>query len=224
MGGASAFTPTHPPNRTERSQQVSTKIYDGMIATDHNALEVGNRIRAVIEPIFKQKYFDAVDRAHANVGMTWADVFHLHGTGKLKEKWDFPIEDNLYETPRHMYHLIQELRDFPTWTYTEYDFGYSVSILENGNGIACRPLVLLFSEAFGKEYRQALEDAGVVEEYGYWNNTDQPDYLTDAQWDEREKAWDKLDVPADQGFIIPILSKNTLIGEYIYRKIEPLVE
>lgn len=31
-----------------------------------------------------------------------------------------------------------------------------------------------------------------VEEYGYWNNTDQPEGVTTRQWNARGKTWDKV--------------------------------
>jgi hypothetical protein len=31
-----------------------------------------------------------------------------------------------------------------------------------------------------------------VEEYGYWNNTDQPDGMSDLEWSRRSKAWDAV--------------------------------
>jgi hypothetical protein len=29
-------------------------------------------------------------------------------------------------------------------------------------------------------------------DYSYWNNTDQPDDITDKEWDERSEVWDKV--------------------------------
>lgn len=31
-----------------------------------------------------------------------------------------------------------------------------------------------------------------IEEYGYWNNADQPDVISDEEWDERRKNWDAI--------------------------------
>ncbi len=31
-----------------------------------------------------------------------------------------------------------------------------------------------------------------VEEYGYWNNTDRPDDVTEDQWDQRREFWDRV--------------------------------
>jgi len=34
--------------------------------------------------------------------------------------------------------------------------------------------------------------APYVEEYGYWNNTDQPEHVTDRQWRARRDTWEKI--------------------------------
>lgn len=34
---------------------------------------------------------------------------------------------------------------------------------------------------------EAIKPPGI--EYGYWNNTDKPDEVSDAEWDERAKVW-----------------------------------
>jgi hypothetical protein len=50
--------------------------------------------------------------------------------------------------------------------------------------------VLLFAEErLLIEVFRALPE---VEEYGYWNNSDQPGGVTDAQWDERREFWDRV--------------------------------
>lgn len=208
-------------------EKMSTKIYTGQIGVHLNAFVVCKGIRDVIEPLFKQKYFNAIDTAKANEGKTWTEVFDLIGTGRLAEKWSYPIKYSLFDTPRDVYRLIEELRTFPTHTFSFLDFGYSVSVLANGRGpfpSSNPPLVLVFSERAGDEYRQALEDANVVREYGYWNNTDQPDYVTDAEWEERKKAWDFLSVPADEGFTIPMITQYTIGAEYIHAEVTKFTE
>jgi hypothetical protein len=68
-------------------------------------------------------------------------------------------------------------------------------------------LVLVFSERAGDEYRQALIDAGVVTEYGYWDNTDGPEGMSAADWAAREKAWGALNVPSEDGLKIQMPSQ-----------------
>jgi len=50
--------------------------------------------------------------------------------------------------------------------------------------------VLLFAEE--RLLIEAFRALPEVEEYGYWNNSDQPDGVTDAQWDERREFWTRV--------------------------------
>jgi hypothetical protein len=50
--------------------------------------------------------------------------------------------------------------------------------------------VLLFAEE--RLLVDAFRALPEVEEYGYWNNSDQPDGVTEAQWDERREFWDRV--------------------------------
>lgn len=47
-------------------------------------------------------------------------------------------------------------------------------------------------------------------EYDFWNNVDQPEELTEEQWDDRKDFWDFLQVPCEDGLIYEFSSRNTL--------------
>lgn len=82
---------------------------------------------------------------------------------------------------------------------------------------------LLYTER--EDYRQEFESIAGVEFWGYWNNTDQPDDVTDAEWDERRQVWDRIlgwDAPVTRGLgwkllgdydgLIPALVMDDLAG------------
>lgn len=58
-----------------------------------------------------------------------------------------------------------------------------------------------------KWHKEWLKQPG-VSEFAYWNNTDQPDHITDADWEQRRVIWDELlpgaGVPSLNGFTIAI--------------------
>lgn len=41
-------------------------------------------------------------------------------------------------------------------------------------------------------YEVALKGTGLFEDYGYWDNSDRPDGMTQKQWAQRGKEWDSL--------------------------------
>ncbi|MFF2053793.1 hypothetical protein ACFVU2_19470 [Leifsonia sp. NPDC058194] len=47
------------------------------------------------------------------------------------------------------------------------------------------------------EYDKALAATGLFEEYGYWNNSDRPENLSNDQWRKRREDWDSVLDPDD---------------------------
>jgi hypothetical protein len=45
-----------------------------------------------------------------------------------------------------------------------------------------------------------------LEEYGYWNNTDKPDQISDLEWDERCATWNRLGERSSEYVVLDIVS------------------
>jgi len=62
-----------------------------------------------------------------------------------------------------------------------------------------------------REFQKVFENFSEIEEFGYWDNSDHPDNLTEEEWDDRGAAWNEaadLDLPMGiQGFLINPFSK-----------------
>jgi len=57
--------------------------------------------------------------------------------------------------------------------------------------------------------------------YGYWNNTDRPDEVSEEEWDQRSEDWDKAlgdSAPAQVGFSYSCIGKHEIppIGQLDY--------
>lgn len=73
------------------------------------------------------------------------------------------------------------------------DTGHDPHRLELSIGydpVAGRHMLIMYCEA--TELRELVTGHPDVEEYGYWNNSDQPDGVTDQEWDERRQAWNRV--------------------------------
>lgn len=176
---------------------MSTKIYNGLRATDKNPFTVQRRIKEVLEPLFFAKFDEALKKAVSETGRPWETVFEMFPGTKPE-----PIPEGRFMIADTLYGLIESLYKSTSHTFSPLDFGYEAVLLPNGLGIAREPLVLVFAEHGGEEYRKALVDAGVVEQYGYWDNSDRPKSVNADEWVERRKAWDKLETPRKDGMFI----------------------
>jgi len=70
-------------------------------------------------------------------------------------------------------------------------------------------LALLYKDQ--KTYRAIWKLQPEVKSYGYWNNADPPDDVTNEEWEERKQRWDmaldEFSVPGVAGFTIQCLGK-----------------
>jgi hypothetical protein len=59
-----------------------------------------------------------------------------------------------------------------------------------------------------------------VEEYSYWNNTDEPEGMSEEEWNKREEDWKVLDYTpvAMQGFSIDLVDPNGPFPEFLRMK------
>jgi hypothetical protein len=188
---------------------MSTKIYGGMIATTQNPFTLQKAIKETVEPIFHARFKEAVDIAVKHRGEPWKDVFPDVNwrSARYEELTEEAIPESTMDITDKVYSLIKALQEDPWHTFSDLDFAYEVIILPNGRGLEYPPLVLLFSERAGDEYRNALIDAGVVKEYHYQNQSDQPEEISEEEWDERRKAWDEMDIPSEDGLSSAMVSK-----------------
>lgn len=85
-----------------------------------------------------------------------------------------------------------------------------------------RIMALLYA---GSKMESLWESQPEVEPWGYWDNTDQPEGVTDEEWEERCAAWERClpdwSPPARQALTFTLRTDATDgIIEMIYRKAE----
>jgi len=88
----------------------------------------------------------------------------------------------------------------------EFDFEFDVSLFTTKDWVL---MITFFDNKFG--YDKIWNELPNLEEYGYWNNTDRLDDVTDEEWDERGKLWDSVlgnSAVAQNSFTFEFLSKS----------------
>lgn len=158
---------------------MSTKIYDGIILniSEEQLWKTVSQIRENIENTFttlnteltieylKQSYIESALRTYRNtIGIPIKDDKQDRGLFfNALEKWKTEKEDFFKDK------LTCKVQIFEP--------------LENG-----RILGYVFTNNEQKYYENILT-LPFIEEFGYWNNTDKPDELTDGEWKNRYQSW-----------------------------------
>lgn len=153
---------------------MSTKIYNGYrLSLAIDPFEFTSQLRAVMDPI--RTRLDArtlMERAIAAV-----DGADASGQSR----------------PQHA--LFTALTDFDNEQRKmgSHDWGHDPNRFEVSFGYdrqTRRVLCLLYADQ--PEFTEAWESLPQVEAFGYWNNGDQPEDVTDADWAARRDAWERV--------------------------------
>jgi hypothetical protein len=177
---------------------VSTTIYGGLIATDNNVFTVAKAIRELIEPVYYEKYaahYDVIKASDLSVAAYLRENprNNINGFINVEELiTKAGISDDkiaLYRVDSDLWNVMDALDKESTHTFSDADIFYHVSLMENLTG--GNPLVMVFGTD-NEEYTKILTDHGIVAEYGYWDNTDPEEGISDDEWEQRKKAWGVL--------------------------------
>lgn len=154
---------------------MSTKLYDGLKVKDSQA-DLFSLVEIVAEGI--RMVFNR--EAQKLVAQELATVFDSPGERKELSAGSyllFHCEDRWLKQQEKLgsQHILNDPLRF------SIVFGKS----SEGN-------VLAYPYHTTRSYEELLEGTGLFEDYGYWNNTDSPDGLTEDQWKARGREWDSL--------------------------------
>lgn len=148
---------------------MSTKIYDGCrLAEGVDVFDFTVKLRDVFLPIYEDVVAGWVVRLAA------ACLKKSRLTGEKQ------FRSPLFEG----FEAFSELDRGMNFRLTEFVVAFAKDPLTGR--IHARP----YMDA--NYYYDAWYSLAEVERYGYWNNTDQPDDVSDEEWEERRAAWDRV--------------------------------
>lgn len=154
---------------------MSTKIYDGY------------RIKNLTEKEFIEKYEylkNIVEKeAKISIQKEIAKIFYNaldNGYGRAED--DITVLDYVKEEIKE---AIEDLEKGFRAPNLDKDIGFSLKEYQGDL------YLYLFSED-STITKLLLEKIENIEEFGYWNNTDKPDNVSEAHWEKRKKIWNTL--------------------------------
>ncbi len=175
---------------------MSTKIYYGFRVQTSDPKEI---IKLVKD--YRKKYW-SLDARKKKIEFLHSIVSHITDPEKLVMYGEFGYEMNAYTMAENLWHKMRgEIKKT----------GYRNSMVDTDFQIVVFPhetvfLGIVYTES-SKWFRKWLKMPG-VSEYGYWNNTDPPDDVSEEEWENRGKVWNEVlgssGVPATSGFTIDI--------------------
>ena len=166
---------------------MSTKIYNGYrIASTDGARPDPFAVIGDLRPRLTETHRRAGAELLADLAA------RIHNDGEASDSP--PIVDAWMQLNK----LTKELADSP-YRNGGMDLDFSVSF-HTDPADATVLYAMLFTER--EDYRETWEATPGVEPWPYWNNCDQPDDVTDEEWDVRRDTWDRVigwDPPALRG-------------------------
>lgn len=180
---------------------MSVKIYEGLrAAKDTDPFTLAQEIRSVTEHLFYEKIAaysyeiqhlfeerdlsddDRLDKVLSRMqSLRWLDERDVE---RIEGRFSREVLSREREHEM-IWGCVQYFHEHPVRTFSPLDFGYEVHLLPST--LPTRPLALVYSES--KDYLSALLDKGVVEEYGYWDNSDRAEDISEEEWSQRRKDW-----------------------------------
>jgi hypothetical protein len=65
-------------------------------------------------------------------------------------------------------------------------------------------------ESNTRPLQEFIKDNPKLSDYSYWNNVDEPEDVTEEEWDARRDFWEFLGVPSEDGLIYELSNRNTI--------------
>lgn len=172
---------------------MSTKIHDGYrLADGISMFGLLHQLRTSITPVYERLYTAAVVRqATFDADDILRGATNEAGTTKTTS----PLTSAVFAVDRAHHQIAKTGQRNP-----RLDFNFEVVAMPDPHDHHSS-YAIIYTEQ--DEYRKVWQDLYNVEPFGYWNNTDRPDDITDDEWDSRRRTWNR---------VIPDLTAPSTIG------------
>lgn len=170
---------------------MSIKIYNGYRLGLVNVFDIHAQVSQIFKPLLIQKIHqealtDVVyrhDISHYDNARFRSQVdYYMEKVGFMKR---FPDESDRYDW-RALWLLYRSVKEYEKKEYNESDRNFEVVYFQHPTSKE------IFCLAYGENELETVFAENFGEEYGYWNNSDHPEELTQEQWNDRLETWNIL--------------------------------
>lgn len=181
---------------------MSTKIYNGYYLNKCSLDRLQAfcmRIRDRMEPVFEMLYASKVMKEAVDIidegALLNAGLYVRRDIDKeVLRAIDNPKSSRLWSAMWMVHERSNKIKETMKRD-TAYDFDCQITFIP----IKDKILAMVFTEQrlLEEVFSGHLSIAGPqVHEYGYWNNSDKPDSISEEEWDKRAQDWDEVNIPA----------------------------
>ena len=165
---------------------MSTKLYDGILITEPVSWKIIREIRENIEQTFEQ----------LNRKLTIGYLNEEYAQIVLKKYYQdlgiYKNSDNKEDEDRGLYFNALQRYKKEEIDFFKDKLLCKVHIFEPVVGVNSEKSPAYVINNNEPEYLNNLLKLPYIKEYGYWNNTDKPDELTEEEWDQRRSDWNEV--------------------------------
>lgn len=172
---------------------MSTKIYEAY-RVKGEAFKIAETLREVFVPFIKKSI-----RKHIQM---WQDMPEDKFREMVKTMLpDHVLPDKLtllaYSDVLNLVFKKQKNSPYRNWD----DLSVSLTLRKSGKYVYIIPYFGCFYDRQGVRF--IFENKiPRLEEYGYWNNTDKPDGVTNQEWGQRKRIWNKFIEKWDSNYLV----------------------
>lgn len=202
--------------KKEKRDYMSTTIYNGYYL-DESYLHMGKlqkfmkKVQEKIRPLQKE----IMKKQQASILQDLLVHYYFESTERFQNycKEAYGLEDLncsfSFLSKIGLKHKEKQLESKNLFAESAYNLKIELVCIPIQNKV----LILYYGEH--PEFRDVVESFPEIFEYNYWNNVDQPEELSDEEWEQRKKDWDValpgLGIPSEEGLIFSINKPSTYI-------------
>ena len=202
---------------------MSTKIYNGLrikYMTMQELIPFSKELRAQLEPIAKEEFLKSYTKmleeaiVFIQTGVQIDSCIHNYNELSALENPTFKDVNRIIDKEIRQFIKANKSATTITESVSAFDFDTSLCVFPLSRKILAVPI------CNNERLINALSENENITEYGYWNNTDKPDNVSNREWNTRKSDWDKalpgIGVLRENGFIFDLIDTMWDAYDFVY--------
>lgn len=202
---------------------MSTKIYNGLrikYMTMQELIPFSKELRAQLEPIAKEEFLKSYTKmleeaiVFIQTGVQIDSCIHNYNELSALENPTFKDVNRIIDKEIRQFIKANKSATTITESVSAFDFDTSLCVFPLSRKILSVPI------CNNERLMNALLENENITAYGYWNNTDKPDNVSNREWNTRKSDWDKalpgIGVLRENGFIFDLIDTMWDAYDFVY--------